>query len=187
MNLDDINESTFYTAEFVDNERVMVNVIWKDPLTLEQKNTIININDKIEIGKDKGKPHPIVTKLWSLIDLDTLHENTYQRIKRDEAAFREFAIRCGKEEGLLIDPVAYYDAESNSAKVDTKFYSYGLKLFFNDFDADKQKEDLFIVKLGAFELDLVRECQESELKSKLRKAKTPIEILEILLEIKKSS
>ena len=38
MNLDDINESTFYTAEFVDNERVMVNVIWKDPLTLEQKN-----------------------------------------------------------------------------------------------------------------------------------------------------
>jgi hypothetical protein len=130
--------------------------------------------------------HKYTKKLLELTDLDTMHELTYKRIKQEEKYFKEFAVRVGKEQGLLIDPIAYYDSETQSSKVDTKFYSYGLKLFFEDFDSDKQKEDLFIVKLAAFELDLVKNSENRDLKSKIRKAKDPIEILKILLELKES-
>ena len=58
-----------------------------------------------------------------------MHELTYKRIKQEERYFKEF-VRVGREQGLLIDPVAYYDEQTQSSKVDTKFYSYGLKLFF---------------------------------------------------------
>ena len=68
-----------------------------------------------------------------------MHELTYKRIKREERYFKEFAVRVGKEQGLLIDPIAYYDSETQSSEVDTKFYSYGLRLFFEDFDTEKQK------------------------------------------------
>ena len=113
-------------------------------------------------------------------------ENTYQRIKAEEASFKEFAIRLGKKEGYLIDPVAYYDSESNSAKVDTKFYTQSIKLFFGPFDEEKQKEDLFVCKLAAFELDMVQKSEDKEIKSKLRKAKTPLEVIQTLIEIKNS-
>ena len=46
------------------------------------------------------------------------------------------------------------------------------------------KEDLFVVKLAAFELDLVKNSNNREIKSRLRKAKTPIEVLETLMELK---
>ena len=128
--------------------------------------------------------HKYTQKLLTLTDLDTMHEKTYKRIKQEEKFFKEFAVRVGKEQGLLIDPVAYYDSETQSSKVDTKFYSYGLKLFFEDFNEETQKEDLFIVKLAAFELDLVKNCEDRDMKSKLRKAKNPVDILKILLELK---
>ncbi len=131
---------------------------------------------RVYFYNDKGKEdefnfvydedHKYTKKLLTLTDLDTMHELT--------------------EQGLLIDPIAYYDSETQSSKVDTKFYSYGLRLFFEDFDTEKQKEDLFIVKLAAFELDIVKNCEDRDVKSKLRKAKDPIEILKILLEIKDS-
>ena len=116
------------------------------------------------------------------LNISDIKPSLYQpRSYFDDNSIKELAHSI-KEQGLLIDPIAYYDSETQSSKVDTKFYSYGLKLFFEDFDSDKQKEDLFIVKLAAFELDLVKNSENRDLKSKIRKAKDPIEILKILLE-----
>ena len=74
-----------------------------------------------------------------------------------------------------------------SAKLDTKFFGQTLQLLFEDFDVEKQKEDLFIIKLAAFELDMVKSSNDRERKTKLRKAKTPLEVLTILLEMKELS
>jgi hypothetical protein len=168
------NKENFLRAEFTNNDRTHVRIFYD----------VDGKEEEFDIVYDEN--HKYTKKLLTLTDLDTMHELTYKRIKQEEKYFKEFAVRVGKEQGLLIDPVAYYDSETQSSKVDTKFYSYGLKLFFEDFDSDKQKEDLFIVKLAAFELDLVKNSDNREMKSKIRKAKDPIEILKILLELKDS-
>lgn len=170
------NGENFIRAEFTNNERTHVRVYYHRPAD-EGRGECDFIYDE---------DHKFTKALLKLTDLDTMHELTYKRIKQEERYFKEFAVRVGREQGLLIDPVAYYDEETQSSKVDTKFYSYGLKLFFDSFDESTQKEDLFIVKLAAFELDLVKESDDREMKSKIRKAKNPIEILKILLEFKGS-
>ena len=169
------NKENFLRAEFTNDERTHVRVFYD----------VDGKEEEIDFVYDEN--HKYTQKLLTLTDLDTMHEKTYKRIKQEERFFKEFAVRVGKEQGLLIDPIAYYDSETQSSKVDTKFYSYGLKLFFEDFDEKSQKEDLFIVKLAAFELDLVKNCEDRDIKSKLRKAKNPVEILHILLDIKNQS
>lgn len=167
------NGENFIRAEFTNDERTHVRVFYH-PVD----------GDRGEFDFVYDEDHKYTQALLKLTDLDTMHELTYKKIKQEERYFKEFAVRVGREQGLLIDPVAYYDEETQSSKVDTKFYSYGLKLFFEKFDESTQKEDLFIVKLAAFELDLVKESDNREMKSKIRKAKNPIEILQILLELK---
>mgnify|MGYP001178386633 FL=1 len=163
-------------VEYTDTERTTLRIFYED-------------NGEKEFTLLEGDPSRkwLVDQIYALTDKDTIMENTYQRIVAEEAAFKEFAIKEGKAEGYLIDPIAYYDSDSNSAKVDTKFYTHAIKLFFGPFNEEKQKEDLFICKLAAFELDVVKNCVDKELKSKLRKVKTPLEVIETLIEIKKSS
>ena len=163
-------------VEYTDSERTTLRIFYEN--NGEQEYTLLE--------SDPSRKW-LVDQIYTLTDKDTIMENTYQRIKAEEASFKEYAIRQGKKEGYLIDPVAYYDSESNSAKVDTKFYTQSIKLFFGPFNEEKQKEDLFVCKLAAFELDMVQKSEDKEVKSKLRKAKSPLEIIETLLEIRKSS
>lgn len=182
--LDLLNKENFVTAYFTDIERKHVEVVWKDGgdgLTASS----VSIE---EVDKD-GNPHPLVEHLFSLVTLDELHDLTYRKKKDEEEAFLETAVQIAKRRGLVIDPIAYTDTVvtgTEEEKVDTKFYAYGLKLFFGvEFDEESQKEDLFIVKLAAFELDIVRMCKNKDLKAELRRAKNPTEVLDALIQIKK--
>lgn len=172
----------FDRAEYTDSDRTTIRIHYKNEEGNDQ-------GDNLEFTFQENDPSRkwIVDQLYQLTNKDEIMENTYQRIVAEEASFKEFAIRQGKEEGYLIDPIAYYDSESNSAKVDTKFYTQSIKLFFGDFNSETQKEDLFVCKLAAFELDMVKNCNDKELKSKIRKADNPLEVIETLIKIKKSS
>ncbi len=163
-------------VEYTDSERTTLRIFYEN--NGEQEYTLLE--------SDPSRKW-LVDQIYTLTDKDTIMENTYQRVVAEERAFKEFAIRLGKEEGYLIDPVAYYDSDSNSAKVDTKFYTHAIKLFFGHFNEEKQKEDLFICKLAGFDLDVVKNCKDKDLKSKLRKVQTPLEVIETLIAIKKSS
>lgn len=169
----------FNRAEYTNSERTTMRIFYEDD----------GGSERLQFDFEEQDPSRawLVEQVYQLTDKDEIMENTYQRIKAEEASFKEYAIRQGKKEGYLIDPVAYYDSESNSAKVDTKFYTQSIKLFFGPFNEEKQKEDLFVCKLAAFELDMVQKSEDKEVKSKLRKAKSPLEIIETLLEIRKSS
>ena len=163
-------------VEYTDSERTTLRIFYED-----------NGEKEFTLLENDPSRKWLVDQVYVLTNKDEIMENTYQRIVAEEASFKEFAIRQGKEQGYLIDPVAYYDSESNSAKVDTKFYTQSIKLFFNDFNSEKQKEDLFVCKLAAFELDIVKKCNDKELKSKIRKADNPLEVIETLIQIKKNS
>ena len=180
-----LTKETFVKAEFVDNDRTVVKIYWNNPEghgnpDAELDHFTINLEDKTSDGKE----HPYITKLFELTDLDEMHENTWNRVKQEQKMWREFAIKIAKDDGLIIDPIAYYDNDTQSAKLDTKFFGQTLQLLFENFDAEKQKEDLFIIKLAAFELDMVKSSSDRERKTKLRKAKTPLEVLSVLLELK---
>ena len=54
-------------------------------------------------------------------------------------------------------------------------------ILFN-FDEDKQKELLFQIKLIVFEMDAVKNVEKSAVKTKIRKAKT---VLEVVNEVSK--
>lgn len=183
-----LTKETFSHAEFVNNDRTVCKIYWNNPEghgnpDKELDHFTVNLEDKTSDGKE----HPYITKLFELTTLDEMHENTWNRVKNEQKMWREYAIKIAKEDGLIIDPVAYYDSDTQSAKLDTKFFGQTLQLVFNDFDEDKQKEDLFIVKLAAFELDMVKSSSDRERKTKLRKAKTPFEVLSILIEMKELS
>ena len=180
-----LTKETFAYAEFTNNDRTVCKIYWNNPdghgnLDKELDHFTVNLEDTTSDGKE----HPYITKLFQLTTLDEMHENTWNRIKHEQKMWREFAISIAKQDGLIIDPVAYYDSDTQSAKLDTKFFGQTLQLLFEDFDVEKQKEDLFIIKLAAFELDMVKSSNDRERKTKLRKAKTPLEVLSILLELK---
>lgn len=183
-----LTKETFDRAEFVNNDRTVVKIWWKNPEghgnpDSELDHFIVNLEDRTTDGKE----HPYITKLFELTNLDEMHENTWKRLKQEQAMWREYAIKIAKQDGLIIDPVAYYDSDTQSSKLDTKFFGQTLQLLFNDFDVEKQKEDLFIIKLAAFELDMVKNSTDRERKSQLRKAKTPLEVLNTLIEMKQVS
>ena len=183
-----LTKETFAYAEFTNNDRTVCKIYWNNPdghgnVDKELDHFTVNLEDKTSDGKE----HPYITKLFELTTLDEMHENTWNRMKGQQKMWREFAIKIAKQDGLIIDPVAYYDSDTQSAKLDTKFFGQTLKLLFDDFDTEKQKEDLFIIKLAAFELDMVKSSNDRERKTKLRKAKTPLEVLNVLIEMKEIS
>ncbi len=175
-------------AEFTNDDRTVIMCYFRNPERKDLKegqldSFCVNLEDKTS----DGETHPYIKRIFEITTLDEIHEWTYKRIKQNQKMFREFAIKTAKDQGLVIDPIAYYDNDTGTSKIDTKFFGQTLALMFNDFDEEKSKEDLFIIKLAAFELDLVKNSDNREIKSKLRKAKTPIEILNILLELKSST
>ena len=183
-----LTKETFAYAEFTNNDRTVCKIYWNNPdghgnVDKELDHFTVNLEDKTSDGKE----HPYITKLFELTTLDEMHENTWNRMKGQQKMWREFAIKIAKQDGLIIDPVAYYDSDTQSAKLDTKFFGQTLQLLFDDFDVEKQKEDLFIIKLAAFELDMVKSSNDRERKTKLRKAKTPLEVLNVLIEMKEIS
>lgn len=55
--------------------------------------------------------------------------------------------------------------------------------FVLNYDPKKQSEDLFSLKLKIFEKDMVKDFNDNDIKSKIRQAKTPLEVLLAYKEI----
>jgi len=55
--------------------------------------------------------------------------------------------------------------------------------FVLNYDPKKQAEDLFSLKLKIFEKDIVKDFPDSEVKTRIRQAKTPLEVLFAYKEI----
>jgi hypothetical protein len=68
-------------------------------------------------------------------------------------------------------------------KSESKFHQSMLNFLF-DYNDKEQKEDLFSVKLASFELEKVKNCTNDLIKSKIRKAQTPLEVIQVISEIK---
>ncbi len=151
----------FVRAHFSNNDRTTVESFWTDGKV-----------ERVEyIEAKQGDPN--WDNLLTHIDIDALHEATYQHIKEQNAVFEESVIKLAKERGLL------YDIDELS----TDTYKLLSNMLFKKFNKEEDKEKLFLYKLSLFEVPEIKESKSSVKKKKLRQAKNILEATKIAISI----
>ena len=151
----------FVRAHFSNNDRTTVESFWTDGDV-----------ERVEyIEAKEGDPN--WENLLTHIDIDALHEATYQHIKEQNAVFEESVIKLAKERGLL------YDIDELS----TDTYKLLSNMLFKKFNKEEDKEKLFLYKLSFFEVPEIKESKSSVKKKKLRQAKNILEATKIAISI----
>tara|TARA_B100000424_G_scaffold67817_2_gene50273 strand:+ start:5600 stop:6073 length:474 start_codon:yes stop_codon:yes gene_type:complete len=154
-------KDTFINATFTSDEYKNVEVLYSH-------------NDEIHpfIVDTSNLEHPDTKRLLELQDLGTIMENTKLAKKEERKQFESYVIDIAKREGLIY-------SEKEGVKVD---FPDMLKKIFKD---EKNEDDLFALKLAAFELDIVKNSKAKKKKTDLRKAETKVEVLKILFQFMK--
>ena len=159
-------KDNFYTAYFIDNNRENIEVLIKKedfkPGNLSVMSIVIPFNEE----NDQYK------KLLEMCSLDQLHENTWEKKKIEREDYVLQVKKIAEEEGLIKQIVE---------NVDSDFFI----LMFDFLLSNKQEhiDRLFNFKIHLFEQDIVKNCKDEDIKSNIRKAKTPIEALKYFLQI----
>ena len=161
-----ITKDTFITAHFIDNERKTIEVILKDDKETKVYPYILEYNPD----------NPICKELLEICSLDQLHENTWQKKKDERRDFESMVKKVAVKEGLLKRIIE---------NVDSDFF----KLLMDFFLSDKQEhiDRLFNFKIFLFEQDTVKNSKNEEVKTAIRKSKTPLEALDNFIIIWKES
>tara|TARA_B100001250_G_scaffold188555_1_gene161988 strand:+ start:550 stop:1026 length:477 start_codon:yes stop_codon:yes gene_type:complete len=155
-----ITKENYITASFIDNDRKNIEVLLRDDKNEKVIPFIVEYNPE----------HPNCQDLLKLVDLDTLHENTYQKIQTEKKNFEEMAINIAKKNGLVF----------NETKLNTKFYPTLIKAMFNELE---NEDHLFALKLALFEVDKIRDSKDNEKKKKLRQSKNKIDVLKLAIDL----
>ena len=154
----------FLTAHFCNNERTTVESYWVTPDGLETRVEYIEAKE--------GDPN--WENLLTHIDIDALHEATYKQIRAQNEAFKEDVIKIAKERGLIHDL-------TNLNEVDTM--NLIVQFIFGEFNAEKDKEKLFMFKLKLFEVPKIKASKNREVKAKMRKAENLLDAIKAAIEI----
>ena len=152
----------FIDAYFIDNERQNIEVLQTNEDKTQVFTTIIPFNE------DNGN----FKKLTSIISVDELHENTYNKKKEERKLFEDQMKRIAEKEGLVKKIVE---------DVDSNFFKLML-----DFLLSNKKEHidrLFNFKIYIFEQDIVKNSKNESVKTAIRKSKTPLEALKNFITI----
>ena len=163
-------KDNFYTAYFIDNERKNIEVLLKRP---DFKSGNLSLESYIiPFNEDNGE----YKKLLEVCSLDQLHENTWEKKKVEREDFVMQVKKIAEEEGLIKKIVE---------NVDPNFFN----LLFDFLLSDKQEhiDRLFNFKIFMFEQEIVKNSKNEEIKTAIRKSKTPLEALENFIIIWKES
>lgn len=147
------------TAYFIDNERQNIEVLTRSEDGKKVIPTIIPFDEK----------NTSYISLSKFINIDQLHELTYQKNKKQKEEYEQEVLRIAKRNGLLVD----------NEKINTNFFPTVVKAIFENENADH----LFALKLALFELEQITNSTNEELKTKLRQAKTKIEALQVAFQL----
>lgn len=147
-----IENSQFLNAYFIDDDRTVIETLWqnKDDMTVRP----------FHITAEESNPN--YAELLKLMTLDDLHEQTYKNIKLQTEAFKSMTVNTATELGML------YEVD----KLNNNFWQELSKaVFSHKFDAERDKESLFLYKLELFEQPIIKESNDRDAKAKLRKSK----------------
>ena len=157
-----ITKENYLTAIFIDNERKNIEVLLKSDDGKAVNPFILEYDPNNSICKE----------LLSVVTLDQLHENTYIKKQEERKQFEKVVKKVAQKEGLLKKIIE---------NVDSDFF----KLLFDFLLSSKQEhiDRLFNFKIFLFEQDIVKNCKNEDLKTAIRKSKTPLEALKIFISI----
>jgi|TARA_Y100001970_G_scaffold112748_1_gene140708 hypothetical protein len=155
-----ITKENLIGAYFIDDDRKNIEVL----TTSEDKKQIIPFILPFDENNISFK------ELTSIITVDDLHENTYQKKKDEQKIFETKVIEIAKKDGLLVD----------DTKIDSKSYNKLVKAIF---EQGENEDQLFALKIALFELPGIRDSKNDELKKKLRQTKNKIDTLKIAFDI----
>jgi hypothetical protein len=157
----------YVTAHFINNERTQCEIEWVHTETGEPLTSVCEAGDHDDIWKE----------LMTIIDIDTLHEQTYKYIKAQNEAFEQEVISIAKRRGMLF----------NVDSINSDLYKTLAQLIFSEFNADTDKEKLFMLKLQLFELDDIKSSSNREAKAALRKAPTMLAAIRHAIDVVEES
>jgi len=155
-----ITKENLIGAYFIDDDRKNIEVL----TTSEDKKQIIPFILPFDENNISFK------ELTSIITVDDLHENTYQKKKDEQKIFENKVREIAKKDGLLVD----------DTKIDSKSYNKLVKAIF---EQGENEDQLFALKIALFELPDIRDSKNDELKKKLRQTKNKIDTLKIAFDI----
>ena len=144
----------FVDAYFIDNERQNIEILATSEDKKQVFPTIVPFDEN----------NHMFQALKSKMSVDELHENTYKKKQEERKLFEEQVVRIAKKDGLVFDEY----------KLDTKFYPSLVKAIVENQD---NEDHLFALKLALFEVDKIRDSENTELKTNIRKGKTKVEVL----------
>ena len=153
-------KDNFLNAYFIDNERQNIEILTTSEDKKSVLPTIIPYDTK----------HPYFVALSKVCNVDQIHENTYNKKKKEREVFEQKVIEIAKRDGLLVD----------NNKIDSNFFPTLVKSIFEDED---NADHLFAIKIALFELEKIRNSTNEDLKKKIRQAKTKIEALQTAFEL----
>ena len=134
---------SFLNAYFINEERTVVESLWQDKKGAVRELTV-----------ESREGDPAWENILNHIDIDTLHEMTFKRIRDLDNAYKEQVIAVAKERNMI------YDIDS----INTEIYKAIAAALFAPFDPVEDKEKLFMFKLQLFEVDAIRECTDKTAK-----------------------
>ena len=158
----------FIKAMFSNNEKNIVESHWQN----EEDDNIVRV--EYCPAEDGDEVYEMVKKH---IDIETLHDETYEHIKAQDRIYREAILSIAKQEGYVWD---IHDLETDN-KIEHLF-KIATKTIFEDADSALEKEKLFLYKLQLFEIDKIKNSKNTAMKKQLRQAKTVIEATKIACE-----
>ena len=180
----DLRKKQFVDAVFTSPERDHIEVIWKDGE--EYMTEIVEIDPKyqaylevLELGK---------------INFDDIIDMTAERKRIERRDFELAAIKVGQEEGWIPkEQISEKVSKQGGLKIQTekdireKIYADISDMIFSA-EVPKErkvKEFMFMTKLQLFEQQKVKDSKDTKTKSALRKAKTPLEMMELAVKLMK--
>ena len=155
-----ITKENLIGAYFIDSDRKNIEVL----TTSEDKKQIIPFILPFDENNISFK------ELTSIITVDDLHENTYQKKKDEQKIFEEKVMQIAKKDGLVLD----------DTKIDSNSFA---KIVNAIFEQNENEDQLFALKLALFELTAIRDSKDLDLKKKLRQCKNKIDTLKVAFEL----
>ena len=155
-----ITKDNLIGAYFIDNDRKNIEVL----TTSEDKKQIIPTIMPFDENNSSFK------ELTSIVSVDQLHENTYQKKKDEQKIFETKIIEIAKRDGLLVD----------DTKIDGSTFQ---KLVSAVFEQGDNADQLFALKIALFEVAEIRDSKNDELKKKLRQSKNKIDTLKVAFDL----
>ena len=137
-------KDNFINAYFIDDERKNIEIL----TTSEDKKSVIPTIIPFETN------HPYFISLSKFCNVDQLHENTYNKKKKEREIFEQKVIDIAKRDGLLTD----------NSKIDSNFFPNLVKAIFENED---NEDHLFAIKIALFELEKIRNSKNDDMKKKV--------------------